>query len=53
MNDRIRPRTLKGFRDYLPESMMPRERVIETAKQVYRTYGYSPIRTPTGECRRN
>ena len=34
----IQPRTLKGFRDYLPEAMIPRERLIDTAKRVYRSY---------------
>ncbi len=46
---RIEPRTLKGFRDYLPESMIPRERLIETARRVYRSYGFSPIDTPALE----
>ncbi len=46
---RIVPRTLKGFRDYLPEAMIPRERLIETARQVYRSYGFSPIDTPALE----
>ncbi|MHB8952276.1 MAG: histidine--tRNA ligase [Pirellulaceae bacterium] len=45
----ITPRTLKGFRDYLPATMMPRERLIETAKRVYRSYGFSPIDTPALE----
>ncbi len=45
----IQPRTLKGFRDYLPETMIPRERLIDTAKQVYRSYGFSPIDTPALE----
>jgi len=45
----ITPRTLKGFRDYVPSSMMPRERLIETAKRVYRSYGFSPIDTPALE----
>ena len=35
--DRIQPRTLKGFRDYLPEAMIARERLIDTAKRVYRS----------------
>ena len=26
----IQPRVLSGFRDYLPEMMMPREKLIET-----------------------
>jgi histidyl-tRNA synthetase len=45
----IEPRTLKGFRDYLPETMIPREALIETARRVYRSYGYSPIDTPALE----
>ncbi len=45
----IEPRTLKGFRDYLPAVMIPRERLIETARRVYRSYGFSPIDTPALE----
>ncbi len=46
---RIEPRTLKGFRDYLPEAMLPREWLIDTARRVYRSYGFSPIDTPALE----
>lgn len=49
MNQRIEPRTLGGFRDYLPETMMPRERIMETARRVYRSYGFCPIDTPALE----
>jgi histidyl-tRNA synthetase len=49
MADLIEPRTLKGFRDYLPAQMIPRERMIETARQVYRAYGFAPIDTPALE----
>ncbi|MCE9593122.1 MAG: histidine--tRNA ligase [Planctomycetes bacterium] len=45
----IEPRTLKGFRDYLPEAMIPRERLIDTARRVYRSYGFVPIDTPALE----
>ena len=45
----IEPRTLKGFRDYLPETMIPRERLIATAQRVYRSFGFSPIDTPALE----
>jgi len=45
----IEPRTLKGFRDYLPEAMIPRERLIATAQRIYRSYGFSPIDTPALE----
>ena len=46
---RIEPRTLKGFRDYLPEAMIPREQLIDTARAVYRSYGFLPIDTPALE----
>ena len=45
----ITPRTLKGFRDFLPDLMLPRERLIETATEVYRSYGFCPIDTPALE----
>ena len=45
----IKPVTLKGFRDYLPGPMMAREQLIETARQTYRSYGFSPIDTPALE----
>ncbi len=45
----IVPRVLKGFRDYPPEVMIPRERLIEIARRVYRSYGFSPIDTPALE----
>src|SRR5437763_887780 len=45
----IKPQTLKGFRDYLPPAAMARERLMETARRVYRSYGFSPIDTPALE----
>ncbi len=45
----ITPKILSGFRDYLPEVMNPRERLIETARRVYRSYGFAPIDTPALE----
>jgi histidyl-tRNA synthetase len=49
MTTLIQPRTLKGFRDYPPELMIPREHMLERARQVYRSYGYAPIDTPALE----
>lgn len=45
----IEPRILGGFRDYLPEAMIPRERLIATAQKVYRSFGFAPIDTPALE----
>src|SRR5262249_15400502 len=49
MADLIQPRTLKGFRDYLPQLMIPREHLLEQARRVYRSYGFAPIDTPALE----
>ena len=49
MADPIKPRTLRGFRDYLPELMIAREQLLEQARRVYRSYGYAPIDTPALE----
>ena len=49
MNTPIKPRTLKGFRDFLPVTMIPREEIIDTARQVYRNFGFAPIDTPVLE----
>jgi histidyl-tRNA synthetase len=45
----IDPRTLKGFRDYLPEAQIPREWLVDTARRVYRSFGFLPIDTPALE----
>ncbi|HMP68399.1 MAG TPA: histidine--tRNA ligase [Pirellulaceae bacterium] len=49
MSEIIKPRTLSGFRDFLPDAMIMREWLIDTTKQVYRSYGYAPIDTPALE----
>src|SRR5271165_5412728 len=46
---RIEPRLLRGFRDYLPSLMIPREWMLEQARRVYRSYGFAPIDTPALE----
>ena len=45
----IPTKTLQGFRDFLPELMMPREWLMDVARKVYRSYGYAPIDTPALE----
>jgi histidyl-tRNA synthetase len=49
MADLIEPRILRGFRDYPPALMIPREHLMEQARKVYRSYGYAPIDTPALE----
>lgn len=45
----IQPRTLKGFRDFLPESMVIREHLIQQAREVFKQFGFAPIDTPVLE----
>lgn len=45
----IEPKTLPGFRDFLPESMMPREWLMDTARKTFRSWGFAPIDTPALE----
>ena len=43
------PQTLKGFRDFLPENMVVRNRVINILRSVFEKYGFSELQTPTLE----
>ncbi|HEY3323100.1 MAG TPA: histidine--tRNA ligase [Planctomycetota bacterium] len=45
----IEPRVLKGFRDYLPEEMLPRQAMITTITQVFERFGFVPLQTPALE----
>ncbi len=47
--DTIEPKLLKGFRDYLPEQMIPRQRMIDTIARVFERFGFAPIHTPALE----
>ncbi len=49
MSRLIEPRTMSGFRDYSPAVMIPRERILQTAREVYRSFGFAPIDTPACE----
>ena len=46
---RIKPRTLKGFRDFLPPAMLARERIADAARATFRLHGFAPIDTPALE----
>lgn len=45
----IEPRTLKGFRDYLPKDQIARSKMLETIRQVFERFGFEPLETPTLE----
>jgi histidyl-tRNA synthetase len=49
MSERVTPRLYKGLRDYLPDQMGARQRIIDVVRGVYENYGFSPLGTPAIE----
>jgi histidyl-tRNA synthetase len=47
--DKRNIQTLKGFRDFLPKQMVVREKVITIIKEVFESFGFDPLQTPTLE----
>jgi len=45
----IKPQTLKGFRDFLPEDALKRQWLVDKIRQVFELWGYDPLETPTLE----
>ena len=45
----IQPRTFKGARDFLPEQMLHRERILQVMRNVFKKYGFAPMETPAIE----
>lgn len=46
---KIIPKTLKGFRDFLPKEARKRQYAIEILKNVFESYGFEPLQTPALE----
>ncbi|MEG1460496.1 MAG: histidine--tRNA ligase [Oscillospiraceae bacterium] len=44
--ERIKPRTLSGFMELLPEKQAQMERIMQTLRETYSLYGFSPLDTP-------
>lgn len=49
MTKLIEPRTLPGFRDFLPDQMRIRNRVIAIFREIFEKYGFQELQTPTLE----
>lgn len=45
----VEPRTLKGFRDFLPKQAQKRQYTINTLKRVFASFGFEPLETPVLE----
>ena len=46
---KIKPRIFKGARDFLPEQMLHREKILDVMRKVFKKYGFSPVETPAIE----
>jgi histidyl-tRNA synthetase len=49
MKGTVEPRLSRGLRDLLAESMLARQRLIDTIRGVYELYGFVPLGTPAIE----
>jgi len=49
---KITPKTPKGMRDFLPADMHKREYVFRVMREVFESFGFEPIYTPTLELER-
>ncbi len=46
---KIIPRVFKGARDFLPEQMLHRERIMQIMRTTFKKYGFAPLETPAIE----
>ncbi len=46
---KIKPQTLKGFRDFLPEEKRKRDFAVEKIRQTFELFGFEPLETPALE----
>ena len=45
----VKPRILKGFRDYLPDNMLPKQRMLDAVARTFESFGFGPLATPALE----
>jgi len=46
---KVRPQTLKGFRDLLPQEAAIKQKVISIMRLTFESFGFQPLETPTLE----
>ena len=46
---KIQPRTLSGFMELLPEQQLLMEKIMQTLRETYSLYGFTPLDTPVIE----
>lgn len=47
--EKIEPKVFKGTRDFLPQEMIHRDRIIGVMKSTFEKYGFEPLETPALE----
>jgi histidyl-tRNA synthetase len=47
--NKVKPQTLKGFRDFLPQEQRLRNYVLAVFKEVFESFGFEPLETPSIE----
>ena len=45
----VQPRTLSGFMELLPKDQVLMEKIMETLRETYSLYGFTPLDTPVIE----
>jgi len=50
---KLKPKTPKGMRDFLPSDMYKREYVYGVVREVFESFGFEPISTPVMELEKN
>lgn len=43
------PKTLKGFRDFMPQEQIARKKIIAKISEIFERFGFAPIETPSLE----
>ena len=43
---KIKPEVLKGFRDYPPSEEIARQKLVSVFREVFESFGFSPLQTP-------
>ncbi len=46
---KVKARTLPGFQDFLPGRAIGRQRLVDTIRRVYESFGFGPLDTPSLE----
>ena len=47
--ERIKPHTLSGFMELLPDAQLKFDKIADTLRRVYSLYGFTPLDTPVIE----